>query len=243
MKIQPIQTKKIYQEIIGSFVGLICNDELKIGDKLPSERELCDRFQVSRPSVREALRVMQTVGFVSVRAGGGAYITEFNIEPFLTLFAPLLCKRPQFGLELMELRELVEVKSVELAAQNPSKDFLEDLEMVLLRMEASIKENINEIGVDADIKFHQRIIHSTNNFVLVKASEFINTLMEISIKDARALVLERAENSNQLLDEHKKIYDGIFNRSPDEAAEAMKKHLRLVRIVYEKYYSEMNVNN
>ena len=243
MNIQPIQTKKIYQEVIGSFVELICKAELKVGDKLPSEKELCEMFQVSRPCIREAMRVMQTVWFITIRAGGGAYITEFNIGPFLNLFAPLLCRWPQFGLELLEIRELIEVKASELAAEDPNKEFLEDLTFELSRMEASAKENNNAIGVEADIKFHQKIIHSTNNFVLIKASELINTLMEISIKDARTLVLNMAEDPLQLFEEHKSIYLGIAEKSPKKASKAMRNHLGMVKNVYQKYYKDQKPIN
>lgn len=240
MNIKPVQTRKIYQEIIGSFVELVNNEELKIGDKLPSERELCERFQVSRPSVREALRVMQAVGFINIRAGGGAYLTEFNIEPFLNLFAPLFCRRPRFGLELLEIRELIEVKAVELAVKNSIEGLIGTLEGVLEKMEISIEKDDNALGVEADIQFHQAIIHHTGNSMLIKASELVNTLMEISIKDARALVLKRAGGSTQLLLEHKAIYNGILQQSRNDAVEAMKKHLEMVREVYTEYYQHMD---
>lgn len=240
MNIKPVQTRKIYQEIIGSFVELIYNEELKIGDKIPSERELCERFQVSRPSVREALRVMQAVGLITIRAGGGAYLTEFNIEPFLNLFAPLFCRRPRFGLELLEIRELIEVKAVELAVQNSIEGLIDNLKKILEMMKLSIEKGDNALGVEADIQFHQVIIHHTENSMLIKASELVNTLMEISIKDARALVLKRAEGSMQLFLEHKAIYDGILQHSRDDAVKAMKKHLEMVRGVYMEYYQHMD---
>jgi len=240
MNIKPVQTRKIYQEIIGSFVELIYNEELKIGDKLPSERELCERFQVSRPSVREALRVMQAVGLITIRAGGGAYLTEFNIEPFLNLVAPLFCRRPRFGLELLEIRELIELKAVELAVQNPSDELLTNLQEVLGMMETSFKEDDYALGVAADIKFHQAIVHHTENIMLIKASELVNTFMELSIKDARALVMKRAGGSAELFQGHVAIYDGIAKRSRDNALDAMKKHLELVRRVYSNYYRERN---
>ena len=240
MNIKPVQTRKIYKEIIGSFVELIINEELKIGDKLPSERELCERFQVSRPSIREALRVMQVVGLITIRAGGGAYLTEFNIEPFLNLFAPLFCRRPRFGLELLEIRELIEVKAVELAVKDSIEGLIDNLEEALKMMELSIEKGDNALGVKSDIQFHQAIIHHTGNDMLIKASELVNTLMEISIKDARALVVKQAEGSMQLFLEHKAIYDGISQHSRDNAVEAMKKHLDMVRSVYNEYYQRMD---
>jgi GntR family transcriptional regulator, transcriptional repressor for pyruvate dehydrogenase complex len=238
MNIKPITTKRIYQEIIGSFVDFIANEEIKVGDKLPSERELSERFKVSRPSVREALRVMQTVGLIDIRAGGGAYMTDFNLGPFLDLFSPLFLKRKNFGLELLELRQILEVRAAELAAQNIKKKNIVVLEKILETMEKSATESDFEPGVESDIQFHKTIFDLTDNIILIRGLELVNSLMEISIKDARGLVLERAETPTQLYKEHLAIFKGILSQDQKKAADAMKKHLAVVRKVYTEYYKE-----
>ena len=240
MDIKPITTRRIYQEIIGSFIRLIANEEINVGDKLPSERELCERFQVSRPSVREALRVMQTIGLIDIRAGGGAYMTEFNPGPFLDLFSPLFLKRKNFGLELLELRQILEVRAAELSAEHITKNKLDTLQAVLKNMEKSSIEEDFDLGVESDIKFHKTLFECTNNIVLIKGSEFVNSIMEISITDARKIVLERAETHAQLYKEHKAIFDGIVSKNQKKASEAMKEHLAMVRKVYTEYYKKID---
>jgi GntR family transcriptional regulator, transcriptional repressor for pyruvate dehydrogenase complex len=235
MNIKPITTKRIYQEIIRSFVDFIANEEIQIGDKLPSERELAERFGVSRPSVREALRVMQTIGLVDIKAGGGAYLTEFNLGPFLDLLAPLFLKRKNFGLELLELRRVLEVRAAELAAEQIGTADLTVLERILADMENTADDDYDE-GVRRDVAFHKTLFESTENIVLIKGSELVNTLMEISIADARKLVLEYAETPDQLYEEHRNIFDAIRAKDPRKAAEAMKTHLEMVRKAYAEYY-------
>lgn len=236
MNIEPITTKRIYQEIIGKFVEFIANDEIQVGDKLPSERELCERFQVSRPSVREALRVMQTIGLVDIRAGGGAYLTEFNLGPFLDLLAPLFLKRKNFGLELLEVRQILEVRAAELAAEQSDTTAVRKLSSILRGMEDADSKDYEE-GVKWDVAFHKALFECTNNIVLIKGSELVNSLIEISITDARKLVLEHAETPDQLYEEHKTILAAIREQAPEKASEAMKRHLEMVRKTYEKYYT------
>lgn len=238
MNIKPITTKRIYQEIIGSFVDFIANEEIKVGDKLPSERELSERFKVSRPSVREALRVMQTIGLIDIRAGGGAYMTNFNLGPFLDLFSPLFLKRKKFGLELLELRQILEVRAVELAAQYCDDRGKKVLGEIIQQMKKATDESDVENGVKSDIRFHKTIFDLTENIILIKSSELVNSLMEVSIKDARGLVLNRAETPTQLYEEHMAIFKAIVSQKPVKAAEAMKKHLAVVRQVYTEYYDE-----
>lgn len=110
MKVKPIVKKRVYQEIISQFVEMLREDRIKVGERLPSERSLADMFQVSRPSVREALRVMETIGIIETRPGGGAFVTDLNLAPFINTFAPLITRREGFEMELLDLRELLEVK-------------------------------------------------------------------------------------------------------------------------------------
>ena len=193
MELQPIVTKKVYQEIIAQFVEMLRNDQIKIGEKLPSERILAQRFRVSRPSVREALRVMETIGLIEIRAGGGAYVTELNIAPFLNMFAPLIVKHQGFELELLDLRELLEVKAVGLAASCCDSESADYLLEPISRMSEALEINDPNMGAKFDIEFHTRIFKKCNNFILQKASEFVNSLIQISIKGGRYMVLENVE--------------------------------------------------
>jgi GntR family transcriptional repressor for pyruvate dehydrogenase complex len=234
MDVKPIVTKRVYQEIISQFVEMIRTDRIKAGEKLPAERILAEMFQVSRPSVREALRAMETIGMVEIRAGGGAYVTDINLAPFFNTFAPLLTKHENFELELLDLRELLEIRSAELAAEHCTPEIADYLEEPILRMEASIQSGDGAEGLAGDLLFHKRISEKSGNYILKKASEFVNSLLEISIKGGRALVLQNKGNVSLLYKEHRNIFDAIKANDPAGARESMSRHLMNVKEIYQK---------
>lgn len=116
MDINPINTKKIYQYIIEQFVDMIKEGKLKSGERLPPERTLAEMFNVSRASIREALRAMEIIGLLEVRQGEGSYITDLNIAPFINTIAPLFIKNESLETDLLDFRKLLEIEAVKLAA-------------------------------------------------------------------------------------------------------------------------------
>jgi len=234
MDVKPIVTKRVYQEIIAQFVEMIRSDRIKAGEKLPAERILAEMFQVSRPSVREALRAMETIGLVEIRAGGGAYVTDLNMAPFFNTFAPLLTRHENFELELLELRELLEIRSAELTAENCTPEIAEYLEEPILRMEASLKSGDKAEGLTGDLQFHKRISEKSGNYILKKASEFVNSLLEISIRGGRSLILQDEDNVTLLYREHRNIFDAIKANDPAGARESMTRHLKNIKEFYSK---------
>jgi GntR family transcriptional repressor for pyruvate dehydrogenase complex len=228
MDIKPIAPKKIYQSIIEQFVNMLKEDQIKVGDKLPSERHLAERFRVSRPSVREALRAMEMIGLIEIRPGDGVFVTDINIAPFMNAISPLMMKRKNFELELLELRRMFEVRAVELASHNitPKKEKL--LAKPIEKMRKGLENSDPEAGAEGDIEFHEAIFAITDNYVLEKAAECVVTILEISVKFARSLMLEHKENSRKLFQQHEKIYEAIKAGKPAAARKAMEEHLDFV---------------
>jgi GntR family transcriptional repressor for pyruvate dehydrogenase complex len=228
MNIKPIAPKKIYQSIIEQFVNMLKDDEIKVGQKLPSERHLAERFRVSRPSVREALRAMEMIGLIEIRPGDGVFVTDINIAPFMNAISPLMMKRKNFELELLELRRMFEVRAVELASRNFTAKKEKLLSAAIEKMEKALEDENKEAGAEGDIEFHEAIFAITDNYVLEKAAECVVTILEISVKFARSLLLEHKENSLKLLPQHKKIFEAIKQGKPQAARKAMEEHLDFV---------------
>ncbi|HBP64409.1 MAG TPA: GntR family transcriptional regulator, partial [Desulfosporosinus sp.] len=90
MNLKPIRTKKIYEQIVEQIGILVADGKLKPGDRLPSERELVERFQVSRASIREAISALELMGLIEVRAGEGTYIRQVNIDAVIAPLAWML---------------------------------------------------------------------------------------------------------------------------------------------------------
>ncbi|MCK5157275.1 MAG: FadR family transcriptional regulator [Spirochaetales bacterium] len=234
MEVKPIVKKRVYQEIINQFVEMLREDRIKVGEKLPAERALADMFQVSRPSVREALRVMETIGLIETRAGGGAFVTDLNLAPFINTFAPLITRREGSELELLDLRELLEVKAVGLTAESAGPEAILSMEEIIQRMYQAIEIKDADEGARCDIEFHRMIFESSGNYVLMQTAHYVNSLMEISIKGNRAILLRDEHNAVKLCSEHQAIFEAIRQKDPVLARKHMTEHIERVRILYQE---------
>lgn len=226
MDIVPINQKRIYQSIIEQFVGLVKAGKLHIGEKMPPERTLAEMFNVSRASIREALRALEIIGLIEVRPGEGSFVTELNIAPFINAITPLLIKDESLEQDLLDFRKILELSAVELAAIR-GKSTVELLES-LAKMKTAIDHDDINAGAEADILFHKSIFLLSQNFILQKASECIATILESSVRFNREKILANNHNANELYHQHLGIYEAIKLRRPELAKNRMEQHLNFV---------------
>lgn len=239
MEFKPVETKRVYQVIIEQIIELIRDDELRVGEKLPPERELAERFKVSRPSVREALRVMEVMGILERKPGGGSTVTDLNIGHFLNMLSPIFLKRTGLAIELVELRYLLESKAAELAAKNITEEGAATLRSCAETMSTAHEKNDTETEARADIEFHSTVFSLTGNYVLQSAAKFITDLLEQSVRFGRKVILEGGFESRSLLQQHLDIIDGIADGDPERARKAMEAHMELVV----EFYLKQNKKN
>ena len=237
MEIKPVETKRVYQIIIEQIIGLIRDDELHVGEKLPPERELAERFHVSRPSVREALRVMEVMGVLERKPGGGSIVTDLNIGHFLNMLSPIFLKRTGLAIELVELRYLLESKAAELAAENITEEGAAALRNCAEKMSTAHDERDTEKEAEADIEFHEVVFSLTENYVLQSAAKFVTDLLEQSVRFGRKVILDGGFDSRRLLEQHLDIIEGIAGGEPKRARRAMESHMELVIDFYLNRYS------
>lgn len=223
MDVIPINQKRIYQSVVEQFVGLIKDGKLKIGDRMPSERTLAEMFSVSRASIREALSALEIIGLIEVRPGDGSFVTELNIAPFVNAISPLFIKSESMEKDLLDFRKVLELNAVELAAirAESTKDLLTALKDMKVAID---KEDLNA-GAEADIYFHKSIFTLSQNFILIKASECISTILESSVRFNREKILENNHNARELYNQHLSIYEAIMLHRPEMAKSRMEKHL------------------
>ena len=157
--------KRLYQTVQAKMQRLIDSGEFPVGGRLPPERELAERFRVSRPTIREAIIALEALGKVQVKTGSGIYVLDHqavggngieHISPF----------------ELTETRALVEGEAAALAANLITDEELQELEQSLHDMSQENKEGDLAEG-DADRHFHQVIAHATRNTMLVSIIEHL----------------------------------------------------------------------
>lgn len=219
--LKPLKKRTLAEDIISSIKGLVDSKEIKPGDKLPGERELSEQLQVSRASVREALRALSFAGIISIKPGDGTYLNEGTGQSFTELLnrkLGMFIKKNDF-LTLMEARRVLETQLAKFSAERATPDAIKILEENVNKMEKDFDDS--EIFIDEDIKFHVTIAEAADNEILSLAMETVRELL----LDVQKLVSETSEIRIRSLGYHKRILESIKKGDSEEAAKVMDEHL------------------
>jgi GntR family transcriptional regulator, transcriptional repressor for pyruvate dehydrogenase complex len=229
-KLAPV---RIFEQVVNQIRDMILNGVFHPGDKLPSEQELEKQFNVSRSSIREALRVLEYDGFVEVRRGSGTFIADYaerrngRIE-----VARWLEKREDTLQEVLQVREYLEGLNASLAASKADKEKIASIGSIQEEYSALVKSekadddiDINEL-VRLDLKFHMSISEAGSNSLV---HELVSNVVP-AFQDSNKAVLYVGASSEKTMLEHKKILDAIESGDPAAAELAMRDHISRVRI-------------
>lgn len=225
MDFRPIHAKKIYEEVVEQIRQLMEKGTLKPGDRLLSERELAEKLQVSRASVREALRAMEIMGFLEIRAGGGTFIKETSGDDIIQPLAMFLSIEKGSFFEIFEIRKIFEISAAYLAAQRAKPENVARIEEILKKMQAAMSEDDSEKGEDYDTAFHFAVAEATQNGWLLRLLNTIADSVHKSISVARRQLYLSPGHPKILIEQHTKIYEAIRDKKPALAQRAMLEHL------------------
>lgn len=220
--LKAIKKTRIYEEVVGQLHRLIERGKLKAGDRLPSERELAEIFRVSRTSVREAIKTLETEGFVITRPGSGTFIAAVDVEALIQPLASLLSRGKDALLDLFEMRRLVEPGIAALAAERATPSDLLRLKEIFKEQERQI--NRGESGVDSDAEFHFAIGQATQNPALQR---LVSSIVEI-LKPMREKSLQTPGRAHNSLASHRELLVAIERHEPELARHAMQRHIEAV---------------
>lgn len=223
-----LQKKKTYEVIVEQIEESFLNGKLKLGEKLPPERELASRFGVSRTSVREALQALEISGSIEIRQGGGSFIKKSEVQLVSdALSTTIIQAENNLVYEMLELRRALEVESVSLAAQRATSADLEKIRESLERMAVSGKDV--EAGVQADLHFHLQIVHATHNKLLIDMVQMLTERMEETIRATRKHRFLDVNRYEDTFEEHKEIYVAIASGNAKVAKKLMEEHITRIR--------------
>jgi GntR family transcriptional repressor for pyruvate dehydrogenase complex len=211
--------KGVAQSVVNRILDLIRTGMLRAGDRLPSERELIEILDISRPSLREALSALSILGVIDTRHGGGAYVTDLDAR---TLLAPLDFFLSLSGSNLadaFESRRIVEVELVRKAAVAAQPNDVEELESMLVAHEKVLNDPVGFRILDS--RFHARLWSAGGNKVLERLSYGLYNMG----LDIRRRATEDQALIRRSLGEHTRIVRAIAANDVDEAAIAMGLHL------------------
>ncbi|MCO1599960.1 FadR/GntR family transcriptional regulator [Desulfosporosinus nitroreducens] len=223
MILKPIRTRKIYEQIVDQIGQLVAQGQLKPGDRLPSERELVERFQVSRASIREAISALEMMGLIEVRSGEGTYIRQVNIESVVTPLAWMLFIEKDTDLELYEARKILEVQAAGLAAERAEENEICEMFEALEVMRRDLE--LYHLGEEADHNFHYAIARATHNKILFRLMNTLSDTMRKTLKSSRSKLYEHKDTPEKLYREHLFIYEAIKNHDAKKAQKLMLDHL------------------
>ena len=217
--LRPLGRSRLYEQVVQRLREHVRTAGLRVGDKLPAERELAERLSVSRASIKQAVLVLQVQGIVEVRHGGGTYLLHQDIdsEPVEELVA-----RQRRLPDVLDAREGLETKLAELAAERRTDSDLAEIDAALDDMRSLIEAG--ELGADGDRRFHAAITTAAHSGLL---AEFMRTIAS-EIAESRQESLRQPNRPRKSLEQHERVAEAIRHGEPRRAATAMRRHLRTV---------------
>lgn len=217
---------KVYEQVIKYIEDMIISGELKSGDKLPPERELADMLQVSRTSIREAIRSLDIMGLIECRQGDGNFIREGFENVMLQPLSLMFILQDKSNEEIIEFREMIEIETARLAAERITKEQIEKLGFLLEKYKETID---NTEGSNIDKEFHYEIVKASQNTLTISILDVISRVIENHIKDLRMQILIDENSKIILIKQHEEIFKYIKAHDGENAANAMKKHMDIIR--------------
>ena len=211
------------EDIINTFKEAILHGDLKPGQRLPSEAELCEQLGVGRGSIREAMKMLRALGVVKIQQGDGTYIADKPTASALNPLVFALLLETGSGTELLELRALLEIGGYQLAAH---KATTEDWPHILEAEEAFARyARLPEQDPDQlaryDLDFHLSILDATHNSLIQKIGRTVEDMFFASIRST----LAKSSNLEQLIAEHRAIVQAVQNGQTDTIAHVVRQHL------------------
>jgi len=205
---------------------LIFRGQFKPGDQIMPERELAQALGVSRPTVREAIKKLVTMGLLEHRQGQGTFVRSTDSQREHNPLAAVIEGHDASLEELLEVRMGLESQSAILAAQRATA---EDIQVLERALEAMLAENAaGRLGIEDDVSFHMALAFASKNPVQVYLMKNFYDLLHFGIRENLQALWEEPASLPIIARQHRKIFDAIKNHDPEAAYQAMKSHITFV---------------
>ena len=226
--IEPLKKTRLAEEIGDRIRLLILEGTFAPGLPLPSERALAQRFGVSRGSIRDALRMLETIGLLDTRHGQGTFVQELDVGRLVAPLASVLTYRHDLQAELMDVRRILEPAVARVAAARITADDLAALERILDTQRR--KRKSGQSAILEDTAFHAVLARATSNRVLVSIMATLNDLLV----ESRALTLKQKGRPERSIKGHEAVIAALRRRDEDDAARAMLEHIDQIAVLLDQ---------
>ncbi len=220
-----VRRTRLFEDVARQVQQLIVDGTLTPGDLLPPERQLAERFGVSRNSVRDAIRVLELAGLVIARQGEGNVVAEVSASTLVAPIALLLTRKRKLVAELLEVRKMLEPALAARAAVHASSEQIARMDEILGRQRE--KALRGEPTVEEDSEFHYVIALAARNTVVLK---LLDVLMDL-LRETRVRSLQTPGRLERSLAGHRRVLDAIQRRDAEAAERAVRQHLEEIESI------------
>ncbi len=217
--ITPIKKTRVAEEVADRIRMLMLDGTFPAGEPLPSERNLAERFGVSRGSIRDALRTLETIGLLETRHGQGTFPHELSVDRLVAPLASVMAYRSDLQDELLDVRRMFEPAVARVAATRATEEDLADLQRILETQRQKLKNG--QSAIVEDTAFHAILARATRNRVVMSIMATLNDLLV----ESRTQSLLQKGRPARSIDGHEAVVAALHRRDADGASQAMYNHI------------------
>ena len=215
-KFVPVRRVNLTSQVMESVKRYIVDNDLRPGDRLPTEKELVADLRVSRNILREALKSLEAVGLIQIRVGDGMYVCEFDYATVLNHISFAVSRTKQELKHFMHARVVIEVGALQFIVSRIEDEDIARLESILDRYEQAATL---EQSAKIDLEFHQRLLAISRNPVLAEFGTFLGRFF------IEALYFVCVDPKPHTSSAHRELLDALRDRDLARAGEIMRAHI------------------
>lgn len=230
LKVTP---EKLSNSVVRQIEQLILRGILRPGERLPSERDLAEKMDVSRPSLREAISELAERGLLVSRAGSGIFVADGLGSAFSPALAHLFSTHDEAVFDYISFRRDMEGLAAERAATYGSETDLKLIDTIFAKMEAAHQKRDPSDEAQLDAEFHMAIIEASHNVIMLHMLRSMFDLLRQGVFYNRQIMFKNRITRDQLLDQHRAINLSIQSRDAEAARIAVAAHLTFVEQAFD----------
>lgn len=215
-----LRRSTLSEQAFENILKLIEQGVLRPGDQLPPQRQLCIQMSLSQTAIREALRGLASIGVIEIQPGKGSYVRKISPELLIRPQAMFGMLERETLLQALEVRRILEVEAIGIAAQRATSQDLEQLQAALREIQTGISSN--EKSLQHSPKFHLMLAKTAHNEVLTSV---IKPFIGLMARGAQVIVGKVPQAREREYELHAELYEAILRRDPEEARRRMRRHL------------------
>lgn len=228
MPFQKVQAERLSQAVVRQIELLILRGILRPGERLPSERELAERMDVSRPSLREAIADLSDRGLITARPNAGLFVADVLGSAFSPALIDLLSRHDEAVFDYLAFRRDLESLAADRAARVASDTDLAVIDAIFQKMLAAHAKRDPSDEAALDVEFHMAIIEASHNVIMLHMMRSMFDLLRQGVFYNRQIMFRARPIRDLLLDQHRAINAALQSRDADAARAAIAAHLDLV---------------